>query len=211
MLFAFISYLCIVPSTNGCFYVESEGFLFDSPPYGSPSPNGARYGAGLYTYEDTSLGDYTCTIYSSDMIEDATYVDDAFHSARVFGGFANGLCGISVILLIVATCIEFSPKALKGVALCLIFASMFQWLTFVFFASALCDEFTSCDLSYGASFGIAGGIVAFMAGVLCFKIPPARDAFADDLEGVPHPQGYPPAELIPGTATLTETSLLDGT
>jgi hypothetical protein len=126
MLFAFISYLCIVPSTNGCFYVESEGFLFDSPPYGSPSPNGARYGAGLYTYEDTSLADdYTCDIYSSDMIEDATYVDGAFHTARVFGGLANGLCGISVILLMVTTCIDFSPKALNGVAWCLIFAFSF--------------------------------------------------------------------------------------
>jgi len=202
MLSAIISYICIVLSTNGCFYVGIEGYLFDLPPYGSPSPNGASYGAGLYTYEDEKMEDgYTCTVYSSDMIENATYVDSAFHSARVFGGLANGLCGVSVILLIVATCIEFSPKALKGVALCLFCASIFQWLTFVFFASALCDAFTSCNFSYGAGFGIAGGILAFLTSMLCYKVPPARDPFADDTESAPLPQSYPHAELLSGTAT----------
>ena len=92
---------------------------------------------------------------------------------------------------------------------CLIGAgSLFQLLTLTLFASSVCDEFRSCKLSTGVYFAIISTILALLTAILTCKIP-AKDKDTT-FDGVPAPI-VAVALPRPGTKTVTETVMPDGT
>lgn len=203
MLLSVCTYICVLISTNACFYVQIEGFLVDVPPNFGVSSVSRTSGVGLFTYQDRFDSDFTCSAYTSDMVEDAPYFDASFTTARVFGGLANGFIALSMVLLIVMSCMEFAPAAIKGVGCMLIAGSVFELLTFTIFGSDLCEQFTSCKFSVGAGFAIAAFTLSFMTGMLCFKIPPVKERENFMPPPAPQPQV--------GTQTTTEVIMPGGT
>ena len=120
---------------------------------------------------------------------------------------ANVFTGISMILLIFASCFEFSASVLRGVGCLLTSGSLFQCLSFLIFASnVLCDDPLNCEIYVGAGFSIAAALVAMVCSIVCFQLPPAHDEFEDPRPGIEQP-----APFQPGTVTKTETDMPDGT
>jgi hypothetical protein len=205
MLLSILSYAFTTLASNGCFYVQIDGALFDFPPYGIRGSS-LKYGVGLYSYEDRFEDDWSCSYYTNNMIDDAIYFDSAFRTARAFAVMANAFTGIAMICLMVSACVGFAPAAMKGVGAFLIFGSLCELLTFVFFASKVCDTFT-CDFYAGAGFAVMSFTFSFLTGLLTLKIPPAKEEF----EGESMPPAPTEAVPVPGTETVTETTMPDGT
>jgi hypothetical protein len=207
MILSIVSYICHILASNLCSYVQVNGVLFDFPPYGlsSSGRGGAKYGVGLFSYEDQFESEYTCTAYSSNMIDNASYFDAAFKTARAFAIMANVFVGVGMICLCISACVEFTPTAMKLLGFLFGAGSLFELLTFSFFASSVCDDFGSCHFYVGASFSIISTTLSFITALVTLKIPPAKET---TFEGVPAPiLALPEA----GTKTVTETYTPDGT
>jgi hypothetical protein len=204
MILSIISYICTILASQLCFFVQIEGVLFDFPPYGLGSTSGGKHGVGIFSYEDRLTSEWTCSSYSSDMIDNASYFDGAFKTARAFAVMSNVCIGIGMICLIASACLEFTPKAMKFLGLLLGAGSLFELLTFSFFASSVCDEFQSCSFYVGSGFAIISMTLTFVTALLVCTIPPATDTA---LECLP-PLVAPPE---PGTKTVMETVMPDGT
>jgi hypothetical protein len=205
MILSITSFIFTILASNLCFYVQIEGVLFDLPPYGLPSSRGGKNGVGIFSYEDRLGSEWTCSAYSNDMIDNASYFDGAFKAARAFAVMSNVCIGIGMICLIVSGCVEFTPNAMKFLGFLLGAGSFFELLTFSFFASSVCDEFESCHFYVGAGFAIISMTLSFFTALLTCKIPPAKETIFGD---VPAPIVALP---LPGTKTVMETILPDGT
>jgi len=204
MILGIATYLFSQSSTGGCYYVEVHAELSEVSGIFSIIP-GRKSGFGLLSYEDQyrNTGEWTCYYYTDEMLDN---FDAAFKAARAFGITANVLTGIGMILLILASCFEFSASALRGLGCMLIAASFFQCLTFLIFASdVLCDDPLNCSVYVGAGFSIAAALVAMVCSIVCFQLPPAHDPFEDPRPGIEQP-----APFQPGTVTKTESTMPDG-
>jgi hypothetical protein len=204
LILSILGFICSFFATIACSYVHIEGVLYDVPPYGRNNTNGDTYDVGLFRHQDYSF----CSFYSSDMIDNASYFDGAFKTARAFAVMSTVCIGIGMICLIVSSRVAFTPKALKFVGFLLGNGSLCGLLTFSLFASSLCDEFTSCQRSTGANFAIASTILALLAAVLTCNIP-AKDK-ETTFEPVPI-VAIARAPPEPGTKTVMETIMPDGT
>jgi hypothetical protein len=204
MTLSIISYICTIIASQLCFFVQIEGVLFDFPPYGLRSSSGGKYGVGIFSYEDRLTSEWTCSSYSSDMIDNASYFDGAFKTARVFAVMSNVCIGIGMICLIASACVEFTPKAMTFLGFLLGAGSIFELLTFSFFASSVCNEFQSCSFSVGSGFAIISMTLSFVTTLVVCTIPPAKDT---TFEGAPSIVARPE----PGTKTVMETVMPDGT
>jgi hypothetical protein len=203
MILSIISYIFTISASNLCFFVQIEGVLFDFPPYGLRSASGGSYGVGLFSYEDRLASEWTCSAYSNNMIDNASYFDSAFKTARAFAVMSNVCIGIGMICLIISSCVEFTPNAMKFLGFLLGAGSLFELLTFSFFASSVCDEFQSCSFYVGAGFAIVSMTLSFITALLTCIIPPANDTL----------EGLPPIVAVsePGTKTVMEVVMPDGT
>jgi hypothetical protein len=205
MILSIVSYICHIIASNLCSYVQVNGALFDFPPYGSSGFGGEKYGVGLFSYEDQFESDWTCSAYSREMIDDASYFDAGFKTARAFAIMSNVFVGVGMICLMVSACVEFTPKGMKLLGFLFGAGSLCELLTFSFFASSVCDDFGSCHFHVGAGFAIIGMTLSFVTALVTLKIPPAKET---TFEGVPAPKVALPEA---GTKTVTETDLPDGT
>jgi hypothetical protein len=208
MLLSIVTYGLTSLASNGCTFVKIDGGLFDFPPYSSQS-SFVNNGVGLFSYEDSFQSGWRCSYYSNNMIDNADYFDGAFRTARAFAVMANTFTGIAMICLIISACVGFAPAAMKGVGALLIFGSLCELLTFVFFASEVCNSF-SCDFYGGAGFAVASIILSSLTGLLTLKIPPENDPYQGG-SMPPSPAAAVPVPGTPGTQTVTETTMPDGT
>jgi hypothetical protein len=105
-----------------------------------------------------------------------------------------------MICLIASGCLEFTPNAMQFLGCLFVVGSVFELLTFSFFASSVCDEFQSCSFSVGSGFAIISVTLSFATALLVFMIPPAKE-------------DAPPIVALPGpgTKTVTETVTPDDT
>lgn len=184
MILSICAFISIAAAVNGCFYVRING-----------------QGVGLFSFEDPSFGsDFSCTSYSSRVVDN---FDSGFKAARAFGVMAYICIGIGMILTIMAACMEFSPAALKGTGMLFMLGSIFALITFSVFSSFICGG-SVCDFYAGAGLVIVTMFLAVFAGLVCFKLPPAKEPTQD----MTMPAQETPA---PGTETTTEVVMPDGT
>jgi hypothetical protein len=201
MILGISSYLFAISSSWGCYYVEIGASFTQSLP---GVTGNYRSGVGLFSYED--VFDYrhnnglTCYYYSSEQID--TF-DGAFRTARVFGILANICIGISMLLLIGLSCFEYSQLSLHCIGSLLLVGALFEMLTFILFGSELCAY--GCDFYIGAGLTVACVIVSSIATLIVFHVPPARER---EVYASPEQAVVPYA---PGTETLTQTIMPDGT
>jgi hypothetical protein len=201
MILAICTYIVTSLSFFGCFYVEVDG-AFDLDLGISSGQFDSSRGVGLFSYEDPFRDDYTCVSYSQNQIE---RMDGAFRTARVFGYIANIFIGIAALMLILMGCLRFNNAAIKGIGSMLLAGAIFSLLTFTFFASDTCSN--DCDFFAGAGLAVVGTFSAFATALLVFKIPSTSQS-----NSLSEPQsGHQHAPFAPGTQTVTETTLLDGT
>jgi hypothetical protein len=200
LIISILCFICSYFATTACSYVQIEGALYSVPPYGMRGDRDS--GVGLFRHEAYMYWG-SCSSYSSDMMDNASYFDGAFKASRAFGLMANVCIGFGMICLMVRCCVEFNPKAMKFLGFLFAAGSLFQLLTFSLFASSVCEDYTSCQISTGAYFAIVSTILALLTAVLTCTIPPANDT----LEGSPPNVALPE----PGTKTITETVMPDGT
>jgi hypothetical protein len=205
LILSILCFICSYFATTACSYVQIEGALYSVPPYGMRGDRDS--GVGLFRHEAYMYWG-SCSSYSSDMMDNASYFDGAFKASRAFGIMANVCIGIGMICFMVSCCVEFSPKAMTFLGFLFAAGSLFQLLTFSLFASSVCEDYTSCQLSTGAYFAIVSTILALLTAVLTCKIP-AKDN-ATTFDGAPA-HIVATALPVPGTKTVTETVMPDGT
>jgi hypothetical protein len=210
MILSIIALAFNVSAVAGCFYFQTKDISLTplNPPLFINTGSGVS-GIGLFTYEwpesDWVYGSYYCYYYSESMR--SILFDSAFNAAYVFGILSLGCMAWAVGLLNVIACVAFSPMALKGIGALCMGGSLFALLTLTAFASNFINEYNA-TFSWGAGFAIVSSIFSLVVGVVVCMLPPARQEEVQEAAGVgvPAPQAFQP-----GTVTVTETTLPDGT
>lgn len=127
---------------------------------------------GPFGYEEIgsdSVG-FNCLSYSSEQLD--SLLDTPWKAARSFAILANISNGFTMILLIAASCVSYSPHALKAFA-CLAFSgSVFLWLTFTLFASKLSDSPYNGSFYVGGGMAVIGALCSIVTGLLIIQILP---------------------------------------
>lgn len=199
MVLSVIAFILTIYSSYACNYMRIDGFLYPSFPY-HISGNGGRYGVGLLSFQSPDAASQLyCYLYT---VNQADYLfDPSFKAARAFGVIANISSGIAMIALFLIACLEYSKCGLLILGGLSIVASMSSALTFLFFNSALASPPYNGTFSVSAGLAIGGLIFSAATAFVVCKLPPAEDPF----EGQPEPAPY-----APGTETITETKMPDG-
>jgi len=204
LICAIIAFVVTANTVQGCWYLKIDGSLAPLPPDYYTTNTAVQYtGVGLLTFEYRNVGSVQgygyCYEYTDYMVNN--FLDGPMLAARGFGYTVYVLTAICMIFLIVTSCLEFSVIALKGVGFLMIMSSILTMLTFVAFAS----KFTSAPYNgrfyVGPGLAIAASFFSFITGLICCKLPAAKRT-----ETASPAQAYQP-----GTVTVTETMMPDGT
>jgi hypothetical protein len=169
MVMAIISsfFTCIKMNAD---YVEANVSLSQDFPGFSEVLTGDTAHYALFNYEDKFDEEEEFYRYTRDQLD---LMGAGLKAARVFGSLATALIGISTILLVATSCVEYKQAVLKGIGIMLLLGSMFDVLTFTIFASTVCSDPYSCDFYGGAWMPIVAMAVSFVAGVVTLQIKPS--------------------------------------
>jgi hypothetical protein len=165
------------------------------------SSNDVYIGFGGHEQLPVGTSSY-CVVWSSRLRD--TYFDGAWKSGLAFAVLATIFSGVAMILSFFFACFSFDTIWIKVCGYMLMMASLFEFLTFIGFASDICSN-SSCKFSVGAGLAILGGVNALLTAGMFSKIPPYEE-----------PQISPGLniagdDLAPGTVQVTEQVLPDGT
>lgn len=176
-------------------FTSSASFHCHFAEWTRPSFAGATLtsGIGLYSFERPNG---YCELWTESQVQS---FDSSFKAALAFGYLANLSAIISIIMLIITTCLPFPPVLMKVTGCLVATTALAECFTFLFFASDFCDE-GSCKFGGAAGIAIVAILVALLTAATVFKIPP-----------VIKPDNSPPVPEQPGTVTKTETTMPDGT
>jgi hypothetical protein len=195
---------------------------------------------GPFGYEELgsdSIG-YVCKSYSSEQLD--LLLDGPWKAARAFAVMAQGLVGATMLFLIFASCVSYSTMALYTIAGLSFSGSVSLMLTFVMFASSVAEEQNGhfhvgggmalvgfiCSATTGFLVlqigppGSSGNYIVSPPGQGggsttsgdAYVAPPPRRNFPAPKRAEEKPEAAPEeAEAFqPGTETLTETNMPDG-
>jgi hypothetical protein len=217
MILAIITCAFSYSASGGCYYAQVGASLTTAGPVIAP---GTTAGWGLYSFEDAtpldSLGsgvNYTCYAYTQEQIDE---MDAPFVSARLFAMFGNGFLAISMFLLMIASCMQFNQGALWAIMTMLMIGGTFYTLTFLFYASnKICGQY-GCTFSIGSGLAIGAILFAFITAAMVFKLPSNSSPFGVNEAPMGGASGrqvqqQQPQAFAPGTQTITETVMPDGT
>jgi len=200
---AIFAYIFVINATWTCNYFQIDGYLTATSPYYADA-DGERRGVGLFSYEsiDPNTGAWVCYRYSRDQLQGSGFLDGPFKAAMAMGIIANICIGVTMILMLAIGCVSFTPVGLKVAGYACLFGSFCMLMTFVAFGSDLTNSPYNGTFHTGAGVAIGAVILSLITGVLVVMLPPATDPF----EGEPAPRPFEP-----GTETVTETKMPDGT
>lgn len=192
----------MLSSTWGCYYVEMDATFSRNFP--GPIPE-LKSGVGLFSYEDVLDFDnknsqIACYYYTSSHLDS---MDASFKTARAFGILGNIFAGMGMISLIAISCVDYPTTFLRLIGFFMLCAGICQSLTFLIFNAGICDDF-DCGFFIGAGMAIGGVLVSLVAAGVIAQIPPSSEATLGGNHGQP-------VAFAPGTKTVTETVLDDGT
>ena len=205
---AIVGYVLMINATWTCNYFLTDGYVtYNSSEYFVVDTDGTqRGGVGLFSFQGVDdTGQYWyCYRYNEDQVQNSGFLDGPFKAASALGIISNICLGITMVLMIAIGCIALSPTAITFVGCLCLFGSLCSVLTFVAFASDLTKPPYNGTFFIGPGVAIAAALVSLATGVVVLKIPPASDA--DPFMGEPEPQPFQP-----GTVTVSETTMPDGT
>ena len=164
-------------------------------------------GFGLFSYEDGFKSEdekfnWMCYAYNQDQLD---ALDSTFKTAHTIDVVASVMIGVSMLLLVLTCCIQYSPVALKIIGALVISGCVMQAATFIIFQSDLCSDPFTCKFYLGAGICIAAVVTCWVTGIIVVLLLPSVAPFSFE-------DGGPPREPFePGTVTETETIMPDGT
>jgi len=187
MILGMSSYFLALSSTWGCYFIEVD-FSLDTA--SAATIPGNEMGIGLFSFEDTSMDEYTCRAYSDVQLLD--FMDTSFRTARVFAILSNLFLGLSMIFFIFLSCCGVSVALIRCVAVIVFMGSICTWLQFSIFASYICDE-SDCTFFFGAALCLICGIVSMINGCIALHVP----ASGHDVELDIYSESGPKLRVIP--------------
>lgn len=206
MALSIIGYVLMINATWTCNYFLIDGYLTYNGTYFVSDPSQQK-GVGLFSFQglDPEYNQYWyCYQYSQSQLQNSGFLDGPFKAGLAMGILANICLGITMVAMLAIGCVSFAMSAIKVIGILCMFGSLFAILTFVTFGSALRDSPYNATFFIAPGVAIAASVVAFITGVIVLMLPPAKPA--DPYESEPTPQPYEP-----GTETVTETTMPDGT
>ena len=217
MLCAIIAYVFAQVAVQGCFYATVGASLTSVGPV---IAQGYEAGWGIYSFEDATplqqrqpdQYNFTCWYYTQEQVD---AMDTPFRASRVFAMMGNILIGISMICMIIASCVAYTKSALLGISAMLFFGSICAALTFIFYASStICGQY-GCKFGIGSGLVIVASVFAALTAMLVARLPVNESPFRPNERPVAPAQASPaeaqPQAFEPGTQTITETVMPDGT
>ena len=188
------------------------------------------------------------------------FFDPAFKAARAFAILANTCSGITLLLLLMTSCLAYPPIILQSMSGFSFFGGVSILFTFLLFASVVGDDPYNGSFYYGGAIAILGCFSCIITGLLMLQVQPpgshnysVREPHTNHNSTVPSrgstsnatttapstgKRNFPPAKRVvqpkvemavprnnstnrnanddieafqPGTETITETILPDGT
>jgi hypothetical protein len=147
-----------INASYGCFFVQSNN-PFDR--FGN-----FQVGMGLFSREDLSNDGYSCIVFNQEFLDEI--LDGPYLAARIFGIMANICFGVTMIMLVCISSMSFWRDFVQFAAICSAGGFIFQSLTFLIFASDVCDD---CDFSIGGGLAIASAVIGLCNACLIFNLP----------------------------------------
>ena len=216
---------------------------------------------GLFGYEEIGLNSkngFVCKPYTPTQVE--YFFDKPFKAARAFAIVADICSGVTLLLLIMSSCLTYPLMILQSLAGLSFFGSVSILFTFLMYASIVGDDPFNGSFYFGGAITILGCLSCFITGLLLLQIQPpgshnyivrepsknqnkprgASSGPSDASTNIATPstgkRNFPPAKRVappkqesaiprnnnptstndieafqPGTETITETILPDGT
>ena len=202
-LSTFFMSLC---ATWGCYFIQVDHSFTSTGEEGLTKLQEGKAGWGLFTYEDGRKNeddhDWKCYRYSS---EQEDLLDDAITTAQVYGIVANALLGVAALLFLISACCAFPRMIVLACAFVEFAGGVMIALTLTTLSTEYCSGEYSCRFYAGAAFAILTAIVAVINSIVMVTLQPAKYLFDTNVQD---------GELLafsPGTETVTETVMLDGT
>jgi hypothetical protein len=143
--------------------------------------------------------EYECLAWSP---TDWQTFDAAWKTAVSFAIIGNIATGISMIAAIIMTSLTLRRSVVLGLVGFQVLAFISELLTFVAFASSICNNYNNCKISTSAGLALAASLVSFIAAMLFNMIPPGREFIPGTTMFTAEP---------PGTVTVQEKVNPDGT
>lgn len=201
-LSAFFMSLC---ATWGCYFIQVDATYSTLGGEGITAIEGWA-GWGLYTYEDgirrEDDHDWKCYRYSD---EQEDKLDDPFMIAQLLGLLSNVLLGIAGLLFFLSSCCAFPRVVVLATSLIEIIGGLALGATVYVLSTEFCSDPYKCRFYVGAGFAILGCLVAIVNSFVMCTLKPAKYIFD---------KAVTDGSLVaftPGTETLTETIMMDGT
>jgi len=252
MLWSIFAYLFCASATNGCYFMEIDGFLTTQKQFMNlnnyiEQNNVGSSTIGPFGFQSLdSKSQFSCVPYSSEQIDNL--LDASWKTARVFAIMANVCNGMVMLFLLASACVKYNQLALNCFAGFAFFGSICEWCVFSFFGSFITDPPFNGRFYVGAGMAIIGALCSVVTGWMILRIPqepthrnwrveapPSNTSNGSYLPQSTVPTGrrnFPspkksarlqetappkpdiaidPAEAFaPGTETITETILPDG-
>jgi hypothetical protein len=193
-------------ATWGCYFIQVDHSFTSTGPEDLVKLNEGKAGFGFFTYEDGRKDeddhDWKCYRYSD---EQEDLLDDPFSTAQILGIVANALLGVAALLFLLSACCAFPRMIVLACALIEFFGGVVMALTLMVLSTKYCSGEYSCRLWAGAGFAILAAVVAMVNSVVMVTLQPAKYLFDEPVQE---------GELVafsPGTETVTETVMMDGT
>lgn len=128
---------------------------------------------GLFGYQEIGLNSkngFVCKPYASTQVE--YFFDKPFKAARAFAIMASACSGLTLLLLIMTSCLAYPPMILQSLAGLSFFGSISILFTFLMYASVVGDEPFNGSFYYGGAITILGCLSCFITGLLLLQIQP---------------------------------------
>ena len=198
---AFMS-LC---ATWGCYFIQVNHTFSTLGSEGLTSLGDGKAGWGLFTYEDgirrEDDNDWKCYSYT-DQQEDK--LDDPFMVAQLMGLVANVLLGIAALLFLLGSCCAFPRTIVLATAFIEFLGGAALMCTLIVLSTEYCSGDYECRFYVGAFFAVLGSVVALINSCVMCTLKPAKYLFD------PATKDGTLAAFSPGTETVTETRMFDG-
>uniref|UniRef100_A0A7S2UC58 Claudin n=1 Tax=Attheya septentrionalis TaxID=420275 RepID=A0A7S2UC58_9STRA len=178
-ILATVSFLLSVFATYGCHYVDVDLRIQTPPISGWPDDDDIPWGEntvgfGLYTREsnywtiDENVdSNYACRDWSER--DRDFFFDGPWKAARAMAVISTIFGFAVMVCTFIMPCMRFPRFVLKIMALLLLLAGIFCFLSLVALASDICKDY-DCVFSHSAGVAIAAGIMYFITGCVLYMM-----------------------------------------
>ena len=154
---------------NGCDYAIVTGpVVAELTVPGQRPPEWMEFGIGAYKAPNAT----ECILIEESTDESFTsLMDNAWTTARTFAFLALAMGGGGTLFFGATTCFVFAKGTWRWTGYLLLFSSLCQSFTFLWFVNSLCD-WNTCQIYNGTKADIVASVCWFLAGILILMYYP---------------------------------------